>query len=172
MEASNNNLARAADALTADLNAGEPGPWPAAVWTSLHALVRQAPAQLAHMGMHYRCDRCEFEWLVYLTIGLEGPEALKLGGLSLPVPFIIGCPRWHEPKDPEKDPAGYTACGGSMQHVDWSRDPVFEPLVLIPDDAARFVLPDAAPGDDPPCGHLAMPTAALVRGRRGEGEAA
>jgi len=158
-----NSLVRAADALVADHKGGEPGPWPPEVWTQLHALIRQVPGQLAHMGMHYRCEDCKFEWLVYLTIGLEGPEPLKANDLALPVPFGISCPRWGEAP-------GYTPCGGSMLHVDWSRDQHFAPLVLIPDNAPRFVMPDTAVGEDAPCGHLEMPMPALIRGRRGEGE--
>jgi len=162
-----NALARAAEALTTDLKAGEPGPWPAEVWTALHGLIVQVPTQLAHMGMHYRCDQCKFEWLVYLTLGLEGPEPLKAANLTLPVPFGVGCPRWFPPKVPEVDPGGYTKCEGTMLHVDWSRDVVFDALTLIPDNAPRFVLPESSVGDDPPCGHFTMPGPALVRGRSG-----
>jgi hypothetical protein len=89
---------------------------------------------LAWSKMTYACIgkpgsrvACEptFEHAVWLGVGVEGPQALRDRKLFIPCPFICGkCP----------------ACGGSLSHVRWQEDAVFEPTT-IPGSVARFTLP-------------------------------
>lgn len=144
-----------------------PGPWPAEDWSALLSLIHRATGQLAWKTMIYACEDCGFEWEVYLSLGLEGPDELSAAGLVLPVPFIAGkCDVWRPPAGEEAKPdlTNLKPCGGSMQHVRWEEDRTFAPS-LIPDDAPRFVLPLSAAGGDAPCGRLEVPTPALVRMR-------
>lgn len=146
------------------------GPWPDEDWTVLVALTEKAVGSLAWSTMTYRCEKCGFEWEVYLGLGVEGPPELKDRGLALPVPFVIGrCPAW-TPKDgvAKPDLSNLEACEGEMTHVEWSRDRKLNPPELVPDDAPRFVLPSASAGGEggAPCGRLEIPMPALVRARR------
>ena len=134
------------------------GPWPDADWTVLVSLTERAIASLGWRTMNYKCEKCGFEWAVYLTLGCEGPPELKEKGLALAVPFVAGrCPSW----------PGMKTCDGSMQHVRFADDQTFFPR-LIPDDAPRFVLPTTSAGGEggAPCGRLEIPMPALVRARR------
>lgn len=128
-------------------------------------LVREAVALLGWGTMTYACDACGFEWKVWLGLGVEGPEALRTAGLYVASPFTIGrCPAWPiKPGATAAERAQFrhlTQCTGSMSHVRWAEDEEFAPL-LIPDDAARFVL-------DPWHGsaQLVMPEPALIYARR------
>jgi hypothetical protein len=156
MSSETNALATAADALTADLRAGEPGPWPDEIYTAMLAMTRQAVSQLGHLTMTYYCDACGFEWKVWCTLGCEGPPELKEQGLALAVPFGMTCPAW-----PDMQP-----CKGTMSHVRWHEDLSYAPPQLIPEDAPRFVLPETGSGEQFPCGRLEIPMPAMVRARR------
>lgn len=128
-------------------------------------LVREAVALLGWGTMTYACDRCGFEWKVWLGFGVEGPEALREHGLYVPSPFTAGtCPSWPIKPDATTDDRKLfqhlTKCDGRMGHVRWGEDETFGPL-LIPDDAPRFVLDtwyEAA--------QLVIPEPALIYARR------
>jgi hypothetical protein len=133
----------------------DPDPFDEPRWAALLALVREAVEQLGWGTMTYACDTCPFEWAVWLSLGVEGPPALRKAGLYIAAPFMLSrCPAW-----PQMQP-----CGGRMKHVRWDGDQEFEPQP-IPDDAPRFVLPHSlsAAGEG---ARLEIPTPALVRARR------
>jgi hypothetical protein len=119
-------------------------------------IVRQAVGDLCHAAFRYKCKDCGFDWWVWMGLGIEGPGDLHQKRLALPCPFIIQCPAW-----PDMKP-----CRGEMNHVDWDEDQRFTAPVLPPDDVPRFILPESG-GD---CGHLHIPTPALVKARRAMNE--
>lgn len=115
------------------------------------ALVRAAVARLGWGTMLYACEACGFEWEVWLSLGVEGPPALREESLYVAAPFMVRCPAW----------PNMTPCPGKMPHVRWADDREFEARP-IPDDAPRFVLPYSG-GDG---ATLEIPGPALVRARR------
>lgn len=133
-------------------------------------VVQEAVRRLGWGTMTYQCDQCRFEWEVWLTLGVEGPSALREEGIFIAAPFVLSrCPAWPVRHDatPE-DRARYahlTDCGGHMQHVRFAEDREFLPPRLIPDDAPRFVLPRAVWRGDHGA-ELELPEPALVRARR------
>ena len=56
------------------------------------ALVREAVGRLVWGTMDYACDACGFRWAVWMSLGVEGPPALRESGLYVAAPFTIGCP--------------------------------------------------------------------------------
>jgi hypothetical protein len=98
--------------------------------------VGEANRMLAWGTMIYACggkrpgpggNGCGWEHRVWLGVGCEGPKNLKDHGVTVPVPFMCGtCPE----------------CGGQLHHDRWNEDEDFKELRLIPEDAARFFLPD------------------------------
>jgi hypothetical protein len=138
---------------------GAPVPVPQVV------LVREAVALLGWGTMVYACDRCGFEWKVWLALGVEGPPNVKSLGLYVPAPFKAGrCPSW--PVKPDATPEEratfrhLTRCDGEIGHVRFREDEEFEPA-LIPDDSPRFVLDHWYD-----CAHLHVPEPALIVARR------
>lgn len=62
-------------------------------------------------AMHYECEGCSDQRLMYLEEGLEEP-----GNQHKPVPFVIKCP----------------LCGSYMKHVNWDQDIYFrEPREIL-----------------------------------------
>ena len=62
-------------------------------------------------SMIYKCQSCGFAKLMYLEMGVEGPEGQK----QMPCPFCIRCSK----------------CGElNMVHVAWELDNYFEPREL------------------------------------------
>lgn len=70
---------------------------------------------------------CGYEAWIWMGVGVEGPEALKERGATIPSPFGAGlCP----------------GCGkGALLHTHWSRDETFATLRAFPDGIGRFVVP-------------------------------
>ena len=127
-------------------------------------LVREAVASLGWGTMTYACDTCGFEWSVWLSLGVEGPPALRDAGLYLASPMWAGaCPAW--PIKPDATPEEraqlrhMAKCDGRMGHVRFREDREFA-AKLIPDDAPRFIV---GPYDS---AHLVIPEDALVAARR------
>lgn len=148
-------LAESIERVTAAIRRGEHADYAAAL-----ALVREAVGRLSWGTMTYRCEQCAFEWEVWLSLGVEGPPALRDAGAFVASPFTLSrCPAW----------PGMQSCPGQMSHVRFADDREFEPT-LIPDDAPRFVLPVfMASGER---AELAIPTPALIRARRFHHDAA
>lgn len=96
--------------------------------------------RLAWGTMTYTCNgqatstSCGYRRKVYLGLGVEGPAPLKDEDEYVPAPFVAGtCP----------------GCGGSLIHTSWREDEDWWPsLRLIPDDAARFVVPSPVKSAD------------------------
>lgn len=131
--------------------------------------VREAVGRLGWGTMTYACERCKFEWEVWLSLGVEGPPALREHGLYIASPFMLGsCPaRPIRPDADENERAQFRhlgACEGHMSHVRFDEDREFEPK-LIPDDAPRFVLPHTVWRPDEGA-DLEIPEPALIRARR------
>lgn len=63
--------------------------------------IQEQPKKLkmAHGAMHYECEACGKEWLMWLEEGVEGKNKMQ------PCPFIIRC-----------------KCGGLAKHVAWNFD--------------------------------------------------
>lgn len=128
-------------------------------------LVHEAVTSLGWGTMAYRCESCGFEWDVWLSLGVEGPPALRAHGLYVASPFTLSnCPAWPTKAgatDEERAQFRHlTRCEGSMSHVRFGDDREFAPT-LIPDDQPRFVIDqwyDVA--------RLAIPEPALIVARR------
>lgn len=128
-------------------------------------LVREAVATLAHGTMTYACEACKFEWVVWLGLGVEGPQVLRDANLYVPCAFTMPCRAWPvNPEATDEERAQYrhlTVCTGTMSHVRWGEDENFPELRLVPDDAPRFVVgPWYEQGD------LVVPEPAMVAARR------
>jgi hypothetical protein len=133
------------------------------------ALVREAVARLGWGTMVYRCEACGYEARVWLSLGVEGPQVLRDASLYLACPFTMRC--WAcagkpvEAGDPlPPAPFNKQPLNGTMSHVRFDHDEHFDPL-LIPDNAARFVLPTAVWGGSEGA-DIHVPSGALAAGRR------
>lgn len=90
---------------------------------------------MVHGGMHYRCEDCGKEWIMWLEIGVE--DHGRHGRPHQPCPFVIMCD-----------------CGGFAQHVDWHKDiqlPGPRPI----GDGMRYFSYDHS-GEDRACGHATV----------------
>lgn len=63
---------------------------------------RRRKAKMTVRGMHYQCETCGEERMMWLQTGLEEPKNPN----SKPVPYITACP----------------VCGGCFKHVRWNDD--------------------------------------------------
>jgi hypothetical protein len=87
---------------------------------------------LVHGGMHYQCEVCGAEWIMWLEIGVE--DHGSHGRSHQPCPFIIGCD-----------------CGGHAKHVEWHRD-IHLPGPRPIGNGMRYFAYDHS-GKDNACGH-------------------
>ena len=90
---------------------------------------------MVHGGMHYRCESCSEEWIMWLEIGVE--DRGRHGRTHQPCPFVIRCD-----------------CGGEAVHVDWNRDiqlPGPRPI----GEGMRYFSYDHS-GDPMACGHATV----------------
>jgi hypothetical protein len=131
------------------------------------ALVREAVGRLAWEAMTYECDACGYNALVWLTLGVEGPLALREARAYVASPFMVRC--WacagnvRQSKQIVDPRFNREPLNGSLRHVGRSTElPV--PL-LVPDDVAYFVLPARVDRADAGA-ELVVPEAALIHGRR------
>lgn len=134
---------------------GDHDPFDPKLPTSHLLLTREAVRRLCWLKMTYQCgsghvEGCGYRYEVYCALGVEGPPALKDAGLSIPCAFIHKCP---------------TGCGGTAAHAEWSRDTTLDPLVVAPDDAPWFHLPETMERGDSG-GALEWPGAAIVKARQ------
>lgn len=135
------------------------------------ALVREAVGRLAWERMVYRCEACSYEVFVYLTLGVEGPPALKAARTYVACPFMVACwacrgrPRTDEERA-RPQPPGPTyrePLNGTMRHV--GRSLPLRGVELVPDDVAYFALPHRVDRGDAGA-DLVIPDQALVAARR------
>lgn len=89
-------------------------------------------ADLVHKSMIYHCRDCHTMEVIYLGVGVEGPDKLEHRDW-IASPFGITCPK----------------CGSSdMFHNWWFMDQVFREPIRPPVGARYFRIPDGGPRPD------------------------
>lgn len=132
------------------------------------ALAREAVGRLAWEMMRYRCRECGFAAPIWLTLGVEGPPALRELNVYVACPFMVKCWACSGPPRRQGEPVSSAPydrepLNGTMQHV--GLDNPLRALVVVPDDEAYFVLPDRADRGDSGAS-LVLPDEARVFAQR------